>query len=325
MPEQPYEPERAIAGTGMGGAMDLGASEAVTLEPAPGGAGAPGPVGRPRSLWSDAWHDLRRNPVFLVSALVILFLVVISLWPSAIASGDPLTCDLAKAREGGAAGASLRLRRAGLRRLHPDRLRRPGVRHGRPVRHARGGPAGVGARRPGRLLRRAVGRGPVPDHGHLLRHPGRPRRPRPPLRGDLHHGLAGHRVHGAARLAADLPHRARLGHHRQAARLRPGRPRPRRLRHPHPAPAHRPERRGPRDRRRDHRARHLHRPGGDPVPTSASASNRPASPGASTSRPPPRTSATPPTPCCGPRAPSRSRSWPSSCSATRSATPSTRS
>ncbi|GAA2202327.1 ABC transporter permease [Streptomyces bangladeshensis] len=104
MPEQPYEPERAIAGTGMGGAMDLGASEAVTLEPAPGGAGVPGPVGRPRSLWSDAWHDLRRNPVFLVSALVILFLVVISLWPSAIASGDPLTCDLAKAREGAQPG-----------------------------------------------------------------------------------------------------------------------------------------------------------------------------------------------------------------------------
>lgn len=37
MPEQePYEPERAIAGTGMGGTMDLGASEAVTLEQPPG-------------------------------------------------------------------------------------------------------------------------------------------------------------------------------------------------------------------------------------------------------------------------------------------------
>jgi oligopeptide transport system permease protein len=104
MPEQPYEPERAIAGTGMGGAMDLGASEAVTLEPAPGGTGAAGPVGRPRSLWSDAWRDLRRNPVFLVSALVILFLIVISVWPSAIASGSPLSCDLAKAREGARPG-----------------------------------------------------------------------------------------------------------------------------------------------------------------------------------------------------------------------------
>ncbi|GGW19325.1 peptide ABC transporter permease [Streptomyces libani subsp. rufus] len=107
MPEQPYEPERAIAGTGMGGAMDLGASEAVTLEPAPGPAGpagAGGPAGRPRSLWSDAWRDLRRDPVFLLSALVIVFLIVISVRPSVIASGSPLTCDLAKAREGAGPG-----------------------------------------------------------------------------------------------------------------------------------------------------------------------------------------------------------------------------
>ncbi|MGX1132920.1 oligopeptide transport system permease protein [Streptomyces glaucescens] len=115
MPEQPpYEPERAIAGTGMGGQMDLAASEAVTLEPqpppAPGGPGPGGPAdagpagGKPRSLWSDAWHDLRRNPVFVISGLVILFLVVISLWPSLIASGNPLECDLAKAQQGSQPG-----------------------------------------------------------------------------------------------------------------------------------------------------------------------------------------------------------------------------
>ncbi|GHH21303.1 ABC transporter permease [Streptomyces rubradiris] len=105
MPEQPYEPEGAIAGTGMGGAMDLGASEAVTLEGTPGGPPAPGPAGRPRSLWSDAWHDLRRNPVFLLSALVICFLVLISLWPSLIAPGSPLSCDLARSQDGPAPGA----------------------------------------------------------------------------------------------------------------------------------------------------------------------------------------------------------------------------
>lgn len=105
MPEQPYRPERAIAGTGMGGAMDLGASEAATLEGAPGGPEGGGPAGKPRSLWSDAWRDLRRNPVFLLSALVICFLVLISLWPSVIASGNPLTCDLAKAQDGPAPGA----------------------------------------------------------------------------------------------------------------------------------------------------------------------------------------------------------------------------
>ncbi|MEU3525960.1 ABC transporter permease [Streptomyces sp. NPDC038707] len=103
MPEQPYEPEGAIAGTGMGGAMDLGASEAVTLEGTPGGPG--GGAGRSRSLWSDAWRDLRRNPVFLLSALVICFLVLISLWPSLIAPGSPLSCDLARSQDGPAPGA----------------------------------------------------------------------------------------------------------------------------------------------------------------------------------------------------------------------------
>jgi oligopeptide transport system permease protein len=105
MPEQPYEPEGAIAGTGMGGAMDLGASEAVTLEGTPGGAPGQGPAGRPRSLWSDAWRDLRRNPVFLLSALVICFLALISLWPSLIAPGSPLSCDLARSQDGPAPGA----------------------------------------------------------------------------------------------------------------------------------------------------------------------------------------------------------------------------
>ncbi|EYT84183.1 MULTISPECIES: ABC transporter permease [unclassified Streptomyces] len=110
MPEQPpqpqpFEPEGAVAGTGMGGGMDLAASEAATLAPGPdGGADGAGPTERPRSLWSDAWRDLRRNPVFLVSALVICFLVVIAVWPSLIAPGNPLVCDLAKAQDGPSAG-----------------------------------------------------------------------------------------------------------------------------------------------------------------------------------------------------------------------------
>ena len=103
-PQQPYEPERAVAGTGMGGQMDLGASEAITLEKNPESPDGTGPQDKPRSLWSDAWHDLRRNPVFIISALVILFLIVISIWPSLIASGSPLKCDLAKAQEGSQSG-----------------------------------------------------------------------------------------------------------------------------------------------------------------------------------------------------------------------------
>ncbi|MGX1272158.1 ABC transporter permease [Streptomyces phaeoluteigriseus] len=95
----------AIAATGMGGAMDLATSEGETLEGTPAGPDGTGPTEKARSLWSDAWRDLRRNPVFILSALVILFLVFISLWPSAIASGSPLKCDLAKAQEGSQPGA----------------------------------------------------------------------------------------------------------------------------------------------------------------------------------------------------------------------------
>ncbi|MBW8701099.1 Glutathione transport system permease protein GsiD [Streptomyces sp. MBT84] len=104
MPEQSHEPEGAIAGTGMGGGMDLATSEATTLEKTPGGPQGTGPAAKPRSLWSDAWRDLRRNPVFVVSALVILFLVVISVRPSLITSGNPLQCELARSQEGARAG-----------------------------------------------------------------------------------------------------------------------------------------------------------------------------------------------------------------------------
>ncbi|MDT0307721.1 ABC transporter permease [Streptomyces sp. DSM 44917] len=56
--------------------------------------------GAPRGLWSDAWHDLRRNPVFVVSALLIVFLVLIALWPGLIAGQDPQRCQLGRSLEG---------------------------------------------------------------------------------------------------------------------------------------------------------------------------------------------------------------------------------
>ncbi|HET9381381.1 MAG TPA: ABC transporter permease [Streptomyces sp.] len=106
MPEQPVEREQAVAGTGMGGSVDLATGEAESPEREPGGpeGGDGADSGGSRSLWSDAWRDLRRNPVFLISGLLIVFLVVISLWPSLIASGNPLTCDLSRAQEGSRPG-----------------------------------------------------------------------------------------------------------------------------------------------------------------------------------------------------------------------------
>ncbi|MCM2389102.1 ABC transporter permease [Streptomyces albipurpureus] len=105
MPEPRYDDDGAIASTGAGGAMDLATSEGETLERTPGGPLGTGPEGKPRSLWSDAWRDLRRNPVFIISGLIIVFLVIISIWPSLIASGNPLQCDLAKAQQGSQPGA----------------------------------------------------------------------------------------------------------------------------------------------------------------------------------------------------------------------------
>ncbi|MFD9435894.1 ABC transporter permease [Streptomyces sp. NPDC060002] len=97
--------EGAIADTGMGGTMDLATAEGETLEKTPGGGPqGTGPSEKARSLWSDAWRDLRRNPVFIISGLVIAFLVFISLWPSAITWLSPLKCDLAKAQEGSQPG-----------------------------------------------------------------------------------------------------------------------------------------------------------------------------------------------------------------------------
>jgi oligopeptide transport system permease protein len=59
---------------------------------------------RPRSLWSDAWRDLSRKPMFYISGLLILFLVLISIWPGLIAGGDPLACNLANSQNGPTSG-----------------------------------------------------------------------------------------------------------------------------------------------------------------------------------------------------------------------------
>ncbi|MEV4972668.1 ABC transporter permease [Streptomyces scopuliridis] len=57
---------------------------------------ADGKVGKPRSLWSDAWHDLRRNPLFVISAVLILFLLTMAAFPQLFTSADPRYADLAK-------------------------------------------------------------------------------------------------------------------------------------------------------------------------------------------------------------------------------------
>lgn len=48
----------------------------------------------PASLWQDAWKNLRRRPLFWVSAVLIVVAVVVAAFPSLFTSVEPRTCDL---------------------------------------------------------------------------------------------------------------------------------------------------------------------------------------------------------------------------------------
>ncbi|CAN5225285.1 ABC transporter permease [soil metagenome] len=58
-------------------------------------AGAVPASGREAGLWSDAWRELRRNPLFLVSAGLIVLLTVMALFPGLFTTQSPRACDLA--------------------------------------------------------------------------------------------------------------------------------------------------------------------------------------------------------------------------------------
>jgi oligopeptide transport system permease protein len=50
--------------------------------------------GKPSSLWSDAWHELRRKPSFIISAVIIILMVVMAIFPTLFTSVDPRDCSL---------------------------------------------------------------------------------------------------------------------------------------------------------------------------------------------------------------------------------------
>jgi oligopeptide transport system permease protein len=60
----------------------LAATDQVDESAAPGG------------LWLEAWRTLRKRPLFIVSSLIILLLIVVSLFPGLFASADPRFCQL---------------------------------------------------------------------------------------------------------------------------------------------------------------------------------------------------------------------------------------
>ncbi|MBN6034635.1 ABC transporter permease [Amycolatopsis sp. 195334CR] len=60
---------------------------------------ATGVSSRPRGLFSDAWRELRRRPMFWISSSVILLIVVMALFPTLFTSADPNLGDLGRQRQ----------------------------------------------------------------------------------------------------------------------------------------------------------------------------------------------------------------------------------
>jgi oligopeptide transport system permease protein len=63
----------------------------------------------PLSLWGEAWKNLRKQPLFLISAFLILVVVAVSLFPGLFSQIDPTSeaCQLANSDAGPAAGHPL--------------------------------------------------------------------------------------------------------------------------------------------------------------------------------------------------------------------------
>ncbi|WP_026874998.1 ABC transporter permease [Jiangella gansuensis] len=82
-----------------------------TTATADAGTPAPEPTPapeKPTTLLGDAWADLRRRPLFIVSALCVVLLILMAAFPQLFAgwfgNGDPRVCDLARSTDGPSAG-----------------------------------------------------------------------------------------------------------------------------------------------------------------------------------------------------------------------------
>lgn len=54
----------------------------------------------PLSMWAQAWRSLRKQPLFIISGLLILLVIIVAAFPSLFTSVDPVSCTLSNARKG---------------------------------------------------------------------------------------------------------------------------------------------------------------------------------------------------------------------------------
>ncbi|MDF7664764.1 ABC transporter permease [Bifidobacterium sp. ESL0745] len=56
------------------------------------------------NMWADAWRTLRRNPLFIVSAILIVCIIFVALFPGVFTHRDPNFCQLDHSLEKGSPG-----------------------------------------------------------------------------------------------------------------------------------------------------------------------------------------------------------------------------
>ncbi len=66
-----------------------------------------------QNLWTDAWQDMRRRPMFWISAAIILLVIVVSLFPTLFTQVDPRACQLSLSNQGPTAGHPLGFNKQG--------------------------------------------------------------------------------------------------------------------------------------------------------------------------------------------------------------------
>jgi oligopeptide transport system permease protein len=63
---------------------------------------------KPSNLWTDAWADIRRRPMFWISLLIVLIILVMAVWPTLFTHTPPNSdCRLENSNGGPAAGHPL--------------------------------------------------------------------------------------------------------------------------------------------------------------------------------------------------------------------------